>query len=531
MIVRSFLMFVLAALTAGPALAGWPFGNGARIIEFRGEDVWDGVVIVTFAEGTTGAQMDAIHAQLGIEESHRVHRVSIVTVPAGATLASLLFAYLQFDAVETAEPDRVMYTTVNPNDPQFSNQWGPKKIRCPEAWDKYKGNGSYFTAVLDTGVRKSHADLNDHIVPGYDFWENDNDPQDSYGHGTHVAGIAAAETNNSTGVAGVGWDCKFMPLRVGPGPSLDTGAIVSAIYYAADNGAYSINMSFGCSGSSAMKTALDYAYGKGVVNVASAGNNGDTSTCYPAAYASVIAVAASNSSDGRASFSNYGDWVEVAAPGVGILSTWNDGGYAYLDGTSMASPHVAGMAAYLYGYGALPRNQANADKVRNAIQDSAVPNSYTHFGRVDVRAALDKISTFDHCTDPVTYGQGTPGTGGVEPLISFAQGPPFIGNQNFKITGSNMFGASSGVFLVGFAQAYINLGQGLIVNVAPPYIIVQISTSGPGLPGVGTVEVPVPIPNDVSLDGLAFDTQFLVHDGGGPLGFQATKGLESVICQ
>jgi thermitase len=488
------------------------------------------VVIVTFAEGTTDAQMSAVHAALGIEESYRTHRVSIVGVPAAATLASTLSAYLQFDEVESAEPDRVMYTTVNPNDPQFPNQWGPKKIRCPEAWDQYKGSGTYFTAILDTGVKSNHVDLNDHIIPGYDFFQNDNDPQDTYGHGTHVAGIAAAETNNSTGVAGVGWDCKFMPLRVGDGPGLSTSAIVAAIYYAADNGAYAINMSFGCSGSSSMKTALDYAYGKGVVSVASAGNNGDTSLCYPAAYSTVIAVAATTSSDSRASFSTYGDWVEVAAPGQSILSTWNDGGYAYLDGTSMASPHVAGMAAYLYGFGNLPRSQTNADKVRNAIQDSAVPNSFTHFGRVDVRAAQDKISTFDHCTDPVVYGTGTAGTGGIEPLISFAQGPPFVGNANYKITGSNMYGASSGFFLVGFGQALINLG-GLYLNIAPPYIVVQIVTSGPGLPGIGTAEVPVPIPNDTALDGLAFDTQFLVRDNGGPLGFQATKGLQSVICQ
>jgi hypothetical protein len=423
-----------------------------------------------------------------------------------------------------------MTATVSPNDSQFGSQWGPKKIRCREAWELYKGSGTYFTAVLDTGVRKSHADLNDHIVPGYDFWEYDNDPQDNYGHGTHCAGIAAAETNNSIGIAGVGWDCKFMPLRVGEGPGLSTSAIVAAIYYAADNGAHAINMSFGCSGSNSMKTALEYASGKGVVNVAAAGNNGDTAQCYPAAYPTVIAVASSNTSDGRSGFSTYGDWVEVAAPGEGILSTWNDGGYAYLDGTSMAAPHVAGMAAYLYGYGALPRDQNSATKIRNAIQDSAVPNSFTHFGRVDLRAAQDKISTFDHCTDPVTYGTGTPGTGGLEPTISFAQGPPFLGNANFKITGSNMYGASSGFLLVGFAPATIDLG-GVVINIAPPYILVQIVTSGPGLPGTGSVEVPVAIPDDAALDGLEFDTQFLVHDSGGPLGFQATKGLKSVICQ
>ena len=174
---------------------------------------------------------------------------------------------------------------------------------------------------------------------------------------------------------------------------LSDTAIVKSINDAKAKGALVISMSFGGGPSSSIHSALTSAYNAGMINVASAGNDGNTVKLYPAAYTEVIAVAASNSSDGRPYWSTYGSWVDVAAPGVNILSTYKNKQYAYMDGTSMACPHVSGMALLLYSYIGGTRSKANADIVRNAIQDSAKNvGTWVKYGRVDVKAALDLLA-------------------------------------------------------------------------------------------------------------------------------------------
>jgi len=300
-------------------------------------------------------------------------------------------------AVEYAEPNYLYQAFVVPNDPHYSAQWGFPSIGAPSAWDVTKGSSEVVIAIIDTGVDYNHRDLapniwhnakeiagngidddgngfiddvigwdfvtvpSDWVAPGEDPGPADNDPMDFFGHGTHVAGIAAGRPNNGIGIAGAAWNCKIMPLRAGymyvdGSGYLELGDVAQAIYYAADNGATVINMSFGCPYESIlMKEAINYAYSKGCIMVASSGNVDSFSAgqpFYPAANDHVIAVSAIEE-DGDVSiwnfyaFSNFGDFVDICAPGTSILSTLPHDQYGYANGTSMASPFVAGVAALL----------------------------------------------------------------------------------------------------------------------------------------------------------------------------------------
>jgi subtilisin family serine protease len=209
-------------------------------------------------------------------------------------------------------------------------------------------------AVVDTGIQRSHPDLDAKITAGYDYVQNDTAPDDANGHGTHVAGSAAAETNNAAGGAGTCPNCRLMPVRVldsnGSG-TLDN--VAKGITYAANNGAKVINLSLGGPGSATLQSAVDNAWSKGAFVACAAGNDNTTSTAnaYPGAYTNCFAVASTDSSDARSSFSNHGTWVEAAAPGSSIYSTWIGGGYNTISGTSMATPHVAGLAGLLASQG------------------------------------------------------------------------------------------------------------------------------------------------------------------------------------
>ncbi|MBU0754382.1 MAG: S8 family serine peptidase, partial [Planctomycetes bacterium] len=266
------------------------------------------------------------------------------------------------------------------------------KINCEKAWDQYTGNPAHLCAMIDTGVDMGHSDLASQYAGGYDYYSNDSNPDDQDGHGTHTGGTVAARTNNNLGVAGVAWNCRILAYRVG-NYSFPTTAIVNSINAAKNAGALVISMSFGSyQSSSSISSALTSANNAGVVCVAAAGNDNTTALHYPSALAPVIAVASSNQIDGKSSFSNYGSWVEVAAPGQNILSTYDGNQYAYADGTSMACPHVAGMATLLYSRLGGARSKANADTVRAAIENSCVPQTYVQFGRVDLEAAMFLIS-------------------------------------------------------------------------------------------------------------------------------------------
>ena len=326
------------------------------------------------------------------------------------SLADVLPAIQNCPGVVYAEPNYVIHMTDTiPNDTYWSRQWGPINIRAPKGWDLSTGASTVTLAVIDTGVDLVHSDLATKIVSGYNFIDTSKPPQDDNGHGTHVAGIAAAITNNNYGVAGVSWGARIMPLKVldssGGGNFFDAA---NAITWAADHGAKVINMSFGSpnidpTSSTYMVNAINYAYSKGLVMVAAAGNDGKNESFYPAIYNHVISVGATDSTNTRASFSNYGPNLDLMAPGVNVYSTYLNG-FAYLSGTSMASPFVAGLASLLMG---LP-GVSNPVTVEQAMENSALDlgaagrDNYYGYGLIQVDKAIQQL------LPPGSFGKTSP---------------------------------------------------------------------------------------------------------------------------
>ncbi|CAN7535974.1 S8 family serine peptidase [Terrabacter sp. LjRoot27] len=279
--------------------------------------------------------------------------VKVTTTGRADELASRLSAD---PSVAEVTLDYVREASATPNDYFYATtreQEYLKTVRMPTAWDRSKGSLSQVVAVLDTGVNGKHPDLTGRTVAGFnaitDVGIAAGAASDDRGHGSMVAGIIAAETNNAEGIAGVAWNAKVMPVKVlnsqGKGTDSD---IVQGIKWAADHGARIINMSLGGPDDSpALHDAVKYAVGKGAVVIVAAGNSGGDRPEYPAAYAEAIAVAATDDAGKLTYFSTHGSWVDVAAPGWGILSTERNSDYYFGDGTSFSAPIVAGIAVLL----------------------------------------------------------------------------------------------------------------------------------------------------------------------------------------
>lgn len=386
------------------------------------------VVVVDFEDGTTKAEFDAIEGEWGLDleladDEEGVD--SAITVGAfQGDLVEMLARIRQNAKVEAAEPLMRFKTSFVPNDPAYESQWNLKLINMPKAWDRTKGKG-VVVAVLDTGVAyEDHDDFRQvpdlrgtKFVEGYDFVNKDRHANDDHGHGTHVAGTIAQATNNGEGVAGVAFEAAIMPIKVldhfGGGTSAD---IADAIRWAADHGANVINMSLGGGGRSVvMEKAVEYARKKGVVVVCAAGNGGRGVVEYPAAYPGSVAVAAVGPGSQRAPYSSWGKELDVAAPGgdksqgeaAGVVQNTIDpqdvsrAVYASYQGTSMATPHVAGVAALLFAAGA-----KNPDQVEKALFLSAHPpkgatgwtDQYGH-GLIDAEAALKSLAKLQGVTE------------------------------------------------------------------------------------------------------------------------------------
>ena len=313
--------------------------------------------------------------------------------------------------VRYAEPNYLRRLTVSPDDPEFAGQWALEQIRVPAAWELDRGEQGLVVAIVDSGVMQAHPELAGRLVPGYDFQDNDDDPEDpkrTGSHGTQVAGIIAAATNNGQGVAGVLWDGRILPVRAFDESGFgDSFSVSNAIRFAAglENSsgrlppepAQVINLSFASrSSSAAEQSACDAAYAAGVFLVAASGNDGQTQPNYPAAYDSVVAVGATDRSARRASYSNYGNWLELVAPGGtafdGIRVATTFGGQpseGFANGTSFSSPHVAGVAALCLGVRSFSPAELRLLLLTTA-QDVGVvgPDLFTGHGIVHAFAAL-----------------------------------------------------------------------------------------------------------------------------------------------
>jgi subtilisin family serine protease/putative cell wall-binding protein len=278
--------------------------------------------------------------------------IYVVNAAEGADVMAIARQLTALPGVEYAQPDYVYEVDLGTNDEYYLKQWGLEEINAIKAWGINPGSPKVTVAVLDTGVDAHHPDLEGRVLEGYDFVNNDISPSDDNGHGTMVAGVIAAVVGNGIGIAGADRRCNILPVKVADSEGYFYSTdIISGIYYAIDKGANIINMSFGGApaGDTSIADALAEAGQKGIVLVAAAGND-DASVAFPASYAPVIAVGASDKYSNIAYFSNYGSLLDIAAPGVGIYTTYSDGkerAYASADGTSVAAPFVSAAAALL----------------------------------------------------------------------------------------------------------------------------------------------------------------------------------------
>lgn len=415
---------------AGPDVAAAQ-AELAEAVAAGSEDVVSGAIVVDFKDGTTQAEFDAWEAQWGLDlefNSLEGPRTGVTLAVGVDDVADVLERIRQHPAVESAEPLLQVKSSYTPNDPQYEAQWNLRMIDMPHAWDGNRGKG-VVVAVIDTGIAyEDHGDFKQvpdlkgvSFVKGYDFVNDDEHANDDHGHGTHVAGTIAQATNNGEGVAGVAFDATLMPIKVlnhfGSGTSAD---IADAIRFAADHDAKVINMSLGGGMySQVMASAVEYARKKGVTVVAAAGNTGRGKVEFPAAYPGAVAVGAVGPDGTRSPYSSYGKELDIAAPGGdkrqgdsgGILQNTIDPRdpsrsiYAWYQGTSMAAPHVAAVAAMLYGAGA-----KGPDEVEQALYagakaqgDQAWSEQYGH-GVLNANASLQAFTGGTPHWQPLAWG-------------------------------------------------------------------------------------------------------------------------------
>ena len=382
-----------------------------------------GTLVVRFSAGSTAAERAEALTDAGLAEIEPVAGTDFVVAEdePGAAPAPLEARAVIVDA---RPPVRMQATALPPNDPGFPYQWHLAAVQVPAVWDLTRGAG-VTVAVLDTGVAYENAgphllapDLAaTRFVPGFDFVDGDDHPNDENGHGTHVTGTIAQSTGNGIGVAGVAPDVSIMPLRVldAVGGGSDVAA-AAALRWAADHGAHVANLSFGGpTGSPLLSDAVAYATGMGVTIVAAAGNAGTGAITYPAAERNVIAVGAVRFDRTRASYSNVGPALDIVGPGGDLsvdqnLDSYRDGVlqqaigadgqfcYCFLQGTSMASPHVAAVAALV-----VSRGVAAPAAVLAVLQASALdlgqPGRDDLYGAGMVQA-LDAVEAADERSDP-----------------------------------------------------------------------------------------------------------------------------------
>jgi thermitase len=412
----AFRVVTVISLAVAAGLLGRGQTAGAqRAVDIPASEINDpgagapGRILVKFRADAEPAEIGRLHSIHGSSVDRVLNGIEVtrIKVPPGQEKA-IAAEYRRSGAVEFAELDAVMRTQFTPNDTYYATpyattkdgsiaQWAPQAISAPSAWDVTMGDPGVVIAVVDTGVDTAHPDLQGKFVGGTALVGS---IKDQHGHGTHVAGIAAANTNNGVGVAGICPRCSIMPVRVldanGSGLLSD---VADGIVYAADHGARVINLSLGsASVSQTMRSAVDYAFAHNALPVSAMGNSAAADAVEPAYWFNALSVGAVDKTGAKASFSNFGPKTDVVAPGVAILSTMPTysvsmtqtykQNYDALSGTSMATPVVSGVAGLV-----LSRNPAlTAGQLKGVIQASAGDgksfNTTTGFGLVDAAKAV-----------------------------------------------------------------------------------------------------------------------------------------------
>jgi|GEM_PF-1107576 len=374
-------------------------GNPDEFEEFRRGvvilSIYDNIEIDLPVEGALRSEImdiDMFMDQVGATKIERKYPYCLPPITPIGDLTSIYTMYIpesltpaevardlhQLSSVKYAEIWPVYRTCLDHNDDRRGQQYYLDRVEANDAHDLATGDPETIIAIIDTGTDKDHSDLVDNLwlnpgedlngngqideneinnrdddnngvrddFYGWDYESNDNDPDDESGHGTHCAGDACAVTNNNNGIASVGYDCTIIPVRVGTQQAIRFG--YNGIEYAVRSGAHVVSLSWGGGGGGgAANQVIQYAYDNDVMVIAAAGNDNSDGNFYPAFYENVVAVGATDRNDNKAGFSNYGDWVDISAPGVSIYSTTRDGGYGNSSGTSMACPIVAGAAVLI----------------------------------------------------------------------------------------------------------------------------------------------------------------------------------------
>ncbi|MBM4318971.1 MAG: peptidase S8 [Deltaproteobacteria bacterium] len=412
-----FDLLLAAALLLPPAAAAAQgrAGGYPGLVVARAELFDEDEILVDFHDEVLPEQVAELARRHGLTLAlNSIHSAAEVltraVLPAGMRPEEVVRRLARDPLIEHVEREALHYAMLVPNDPRYAAQWHMRQIGMESAWNLARGH-RVVVAVIDTGVSRVPDLAGVDWVAGYDFVDDDEDPADEMGHGTHVAGTIAQRTNNGLGVSGVAFEARIMPLRVLDARGMGkTGDIADAIRFAADHGAQVINMSLGGGARSAiLADAVAYARRRGVVVVAAAGNSSEPRVSFPAAYAGVLGVAALDAQGEPTFYSNFGQGIDLAAPGGDTTVDRNRDGfpdgvmqntivpgkpreddYPLLMGTSMASPHVAGAAALLVGEGV-----TDPSWVESLLQQTALPQGsrsgwserYGH-GRIDPRAAL-----------------------------------------------------------------------------------------------------------------------------------------------
>lgn len=417
-IVRVFAVLILVIVLTRLPVADVAAQQGRSVGEYAPD-----AVLVQFLPGAGAEVVAAAEAAAGgdiVKEYSLVPGLTYMHLSADVDVMQTIEKLKGIDGVVYAEPDYVVYPTDTiPNDTRWAEQWAFATVRAPLAWDTSTGAGDVVVAVIDTGVDTTHPDLINNLwtnpdeiagngidddnngyiddIHGWDFYDNDNNPMDSNSHGTHTAGTICAEGNNGQGVAGVVWRCKIMALRfIGPNGGFSS-AVVDALSYLVAKQVKLSNNSWGGDGYSvSLYNAINNAKAVNHLFIAAAGNNNsdnDAVAFYPSSYNldNIVAVAASDEANAKASFSNWGAMrVDLAAPGVSILSTVPNAGYATLSGTSMAAPLVTGALATLYGlHPGWTYQQARDNLFATVQRTDSMPGLTVTGGILDLAAAAE----------------------------------------------------------------------------------------------------------------------------------------------
>ncbi|MHB8744936.1 MAG: Ig-like domain-containing protein [Gammaproteobacteria bacterium] len=412
-----FLIKVVAAFL-GKNNAGWPSGHHVAMLAlalgltlpvamtaqagpYPGRFA-AGHILVTSRDTVATAAFTRAIGRYGATDRGRIRatRLHVVNVLPGQEQATV--QALAFDPeVESAELDRLVDPEVTvANDPYYLNAWHLAKIGAPTAWDTAKGNG-VIVAILDSGVDGTHPDLVNKMVPGWNLVDNNSNTSDVYGHGTEVAGVVGAASNNGIGVTSIAWGASIMPVRVAlTSGSAYISTIANGIIWAADHGAQIANASFASlTGSTTIQSAADYMRSKGGLVVVAAGNSGTLDSTPN--NSSVISVSATDSSDTIASWSSYGPYVDVAAPGAGIWTTTNGGGYSAVSGTSFSSPLTAGVLALMKSADPSLSNTVLESILKSTAVDLGTPgyDQYYGYGRINAAAAVAAAAAYNVTSD------------------------------------------------------------------------------------------------------------------------------------